>query len=303
MLDRVNASTRYVVRINDDPLNDTTLNEADILLLVEPSESEEFEQSEIDAISEMMANGSSLLMFGNPTISHNSTYWTDTDFQDMGNNIVLNKILDDLNVTGIRFSVNQTLTNETWCDTMFDYENALNETRPWVIHLDASTWITSHPIFRDINDIYTMTATLKPIGIPSQVATGDETTFAQYRRGPSTWANYSFPNMSLTQFEEMPFSYSAINGTFPPWLCAFEHNGTRIIIGGSALMFTGRALDIPESEEKWFYMGDNSRLFLNMLDWLSEREVEAPSAVFPMFIISSLILAVGIAYYIVRKFR
>ncbi|MCK4962445.1 MAG: hypothetical protein KAS19_08155, partial [Anaerolineales bacterium] len=73
------------------------------------------------------------------------------------------------------------------------------------------------------------------------------------------------------------------------------------------MMFTGYTLDLPDehskSESQWFYQGDNARLFMNMLDWLSEGSTEPPSAIVPMLTISAVILLVGIVYYLIKKMR
>jgi hypothetical protein len=86
-------------------------------------------------------------------------------------------------------------------------------------------------------------------------------------------------------------------------MSAFEFDRSRIIITGSTLMYTGRLVDLPETELQWFYMGDNSRLFMNMLNWLSEDTVAAPSAVTQMLMISSVVLFIGIAFYTFKKIR
>lgn len=302
ILDMVNASTRYTVRINDDPIRNTTLSDVDILLLAEPDRSNEFTRSEVAAISEMLGNGSSMLLLGDPAIGQNSTYWSDQQFNDIGETIALNVLLDALNITGPRFSVNYTETDERyWGDAMFDWNQTLNATSPWVISLDSSTWDTTHPIFQNINELVLMTATLKPLDLVSSIATGYETSFAQYKRSDFSMANYTYLNQTL--FEERPLSYSAINGSFPTWMSAFEYNKSRIIISGSAIMFSGRTLDIQGSQAQWFYTADNARLFMNMLDWLSAEFVEPPAAIIPMLIVSSTILIVGVAYYLLRKIR
>ncbi len=307
MLDKVNASTRYIVRVNEDePLNDTILKDVDILIIADPDKAAEFESEEIEGISEFLTNGSSLMLLGDPTISQNSTYWAEQPFQDLGENIAINKLLDSLNITGVRFSLNET-HDRIWADTMFDYDHAFNETVPWLIEFDSTTWVSTHPIFKDINTLLSMTATLKPLDDPTVIARGYDTSFAQFRRGPYTWGNISYPNMTLDDFQEMPYSYSAINGTLPPWMSAFEYENARIIISGSAIMFTGRELDLPETdsryESQWFYMADNSRLFMNMLDWLSEGFTDPPSAIVPMTLLSTTILVVGVVYYIFKKLR
>lgn len=308
MLDMVNASTKYIVRVNiGDPLNETILSDVDILIIAEPDSSAEFQEDEVSAIAEFLANGSSLLVLGGPTIAQNSTYWIEQPFRDTGDNLALNNFFDAINMTSVRFSVNETADGTIRADTMFDYEHALNASIPWVLELDSTTWDTTHPIFNDINSLITMVGTLKPIDVPSAIATGYDTSFAQYRRGPNTWANSSFPNMTLAEFEEKPLSYSAINGTFPPWMAVFEFDESRVIVAGSTIMFSGRNLDFPEtnslSELQWFYQADNSRLFMNMLNWLSQDFVESPSAIVPMAIISSAILIVGVAVYLFRKIR
>ena len=304
LFELVNDSTRYIVRVHeDDPLNDTILNDVDILMIASPDKTYEYEKNESLAITEMLANGSSLLVLGDPRIDQDSTYWNNDAFRDLGENIALNNLLDSLNITGVRFSTNVTEDEDIWEDTMFDFEHSLNESHPSIIKLDSTTWNPNHPIFKDINELIIMTATLKPIDFPGMVATGYDTSFAQFRRGPNTFPNITYPNMSLTEFAEHPFSYSAINGTFPPWLTAFEYDRSRVIISGSTLMFTGRPLDIPNSQDQWFYQADNSRLFMNMLNWLSEEFIESPSAIAPMLIISSAILALGIALYILKKIR
>ncbi|TFG33897.1 hypothetical protein EU527_06210 [Candidatus Thorarchaeota archaeon] len=301
ILDMVNASTRYIVHINnDDSLTDDILNDVDILIIASPDDSSPFSSEELAGITEMMINGSSLFVLGDPVLSQKSTYWTENLLQDTGDNIALNKLLDGINMTGPRFSINTTSVDD-YADIMFDYENALNDTIPWVIHLGATTWDTTHPIFRNINDIYTMTATLKPLSLASGIGKSYESSFAQYRVNSNTWANWSMPNM--TKYELNPLSYSAVNGTFPSWLSAFEFGDARVVISGSTIMFTGRPIDIPDTNLNWFYMGDNARLFMNIISWLSDEFVTAPSAIVPMLIISSVFLIVGVAFYLMKKLR
>jgi predicted membrane channel-forming protein YqfA (hemolysin III family) len=109
--------------------------------------------------------------------------------------------------------------------------------------------------------------------------------------------------MTLADFEQNPLSYSAVNGTFPSWMSAFEYDASRIVIAGSTLMFTGRNLDYQNTDLKWFYMGDNARLFMNIIDWLSEDFVIAPSAILPLVIISSVVLVIGVVFYLIKKIR
>lgn len=303
MLDMVNSSTRYIVRVNEAPLNATILNDVDILIIAEPDVVDPFQQEELIAIDEMMANGSSLLLLGDPRVDQNSTYWnTPSSFNDIGENAGLNNFLDAMNITGVRFSTNGTEDYQLG-DTMFDYDHALNASYPSIIQLDTTTWDTNHPLFKDINTLLTMTATLKPLEASTLVANSYDTSFAQYRRGPNRFGNYSYPNMTLAEFAENPDSYSTINGTFPSWVSAFEYDNSKVIIAGSALMFTGRYLDIPDSELEWFYQADNARFFMNMMDWLSEGFVQSPDAILPMAIISSVILVAGVAVYLFKKIR
>lgn len=301
MFDMVNTSSRYIVKVNSDSITNETLSDADILIIADPDDGREFESTEVNAIKHMLANGSSLMLLGGPNIDQNSTYWADSIMQTMGENNALNILLDALNITGVRFSVNE--TDEVWGDTMYDYFNALNTSYPWMIHMDSTTWDTTHPIFNNINELILMTSTLKPIDLTSSVATGYDTSFAQYRRGFFSMGNQAFPNMSLDEFAARPLSFSAINGTFPSWMSAFQFNQSRIIVSGSTVMFSGYSIDSPETEEKWFYQADNARLFMNMLDWLSEEFVEAPGAIEPMLLISASFLVVGVAYYLIRKLR
>ena len=303
MIDMVNASTRYMVRINTEDLTDSVLNDTDILIIASPDDDSPFSGTEASAISEMLANGSSLFLLGDPNVDQTSEYWSDVEMQDMGENNVINDLLDAINITGVRFSINQSL-DEFYSDVMFDYNNTVyNATYPYMIEFDASTWVANHPIFRNINELSVMTATLKPIGLPSGIASGYETSFAQYRAGPNSWANYSFPNMTLEEFEENPDSYSAINGTFPSWMSAFEYDESRIVILGSTLMFTGRVLDYPSADSRWFYMSDNARFFMNIINWLSQEFIEAPSAIVPVVLLSSAVLIVGVVFYIYKKIR
>ncbi|MDF1537728.1 MAG: hypothetical protein P1Q69_02360 [Candidatus Thorarchaeota archaeon] len=301
MLDMVNASTRYIVRVNEEPLNATILNDVDILILAAPDTAFPFENEEFIAIDEMMKNGSSLLVLGNPRIDQNSTYWdSPTLFNDLGETRGVNNFLDGMNITGVRFSENGTEDFQSG-DAMFDYEHSLNSTYPSIIQLDATTWDNTHPIFRDINTLVTMTGTLKPLEASTAVATSYDTSFAQYRKGPYTFANYSYPNMTLAEFAEQPQSYSAINGTHPSWVSAFEYDNSKVIIAGSALMFSGRLLDMPESELEWFYQGDNARFFMNMMGWLSDGFVESPDAIIPIAILSSIFLVAGVVVYLFKK--
>jgi len=304
MLDAVNTSTKYVVHATTEDLTDTTLNDVDILIIAGPAASYPFSSEEIDGISEMLANGSSLFLCGDPTIDQNVTYWAELTMQGMGDNYAINDLLDSINVTGVRFSVNDTGVGPLWGDTMFDYDNTvLNESYPFVQRLDSSTWESNHPIFRNINELYVMTSTLKPVDLSSAIATGYESSFAQFRNSPISWGNYSFPNMTIEDFEQAPLSYSAINGTFPPWMSAFEYDESRIVVMGSTLMFTDLKLPHPDTDLKWFYSGDNSRLFMNILNWLSLDFIEAPSAIVPMAIISTVVMVVGVVFYIFKKLR
>jgi len=303
MFDMVNSSTRYVIYVHEDgPLNDKVLNDVDILIIAGPDASAPYSSEEEAGITEMLANGSSLFLLGDSPISADSVYWPEGPMQDMGDNIALNTFLDGINMTGPRFSINKTETHN-WSDTMFDYAHAVNETVPWVIQLDSTTWDTAHPIFRNINELLTMTSTLKPIGLASGIGNSYETTFAQYKRDSNSWANYSMPNMTLDNFALNPYAYSALNSTIPTWLSAFEYGPSRVTIVGSTIMFTGRTIDFPESEIRWFYAGDNARLFMNILDWLSADFVTAPSAIGSMLIISSIIFVIGVAFYLLKKLR
>jgi hypothetical protein len=303
VMDLVNDSTRYMVRINEAPLTDEVLNDADILIIAAPDDTSHFTAAECNAISEMLANGSSLFLLGDPALGQESTYWSDAIMQDLGENIAINRLLDSINVTGVRFSINETGINE-WSDTMFDYDHALNATTaPWLFSLDATTWDSAHPIFRNINELYAMTATLKPIELASSIGHGYENSFAQYKVSDNGWANYSQPNITLDEYNMHPLSYSALNGTFPSWISAFEYGTSRIVISGSTIMFTGKTLDLEGSDLQYFYVGDNARLFMNIIGWLSEDFVEIPSAVTPMLMISSAIMIVGVAYYLLKKIR
>lgn len=300
ILDMVNSSTRYIVHVNEDEtLTDDFLNDVDILIIASPDDSSPFSTSELSGVSEMLTNGSSLFVLGDPVLSDESTYWIENLLQDTGDNIALNKFLDGINMTGPRFSINK--TTDDYADIMFDYENSLNNTYPWVIHLDASTWDTTHPIFKNINDLYTMTATLKPVSLASGIGKSYEGSFAQYRMDSNSWANWSKPNM--TKYEQNPLSYSAVNVTYPSWLSAFQYGDARVVITGSTIMFTGRPIDLPNTEFHWFYMGDNAHLFMNILSWLSYEFVTAPNAILPMLLISSVFLVVGVAFYLLKKLR
>jgi len=302
MLDAVNASTRYMVRIyNGSHLNDTVLTDADVLIIASPSAGSPFASSEAASIVRMLNNGSSLMILGDPTISQNSTYWTESALQSLGDNIAINRLLDMLNITGVRFSINATSESTLWADTMFDYERNLNSSYPWVMQLDSTTWNTNHPIFKDINGLILMTATLKPLSLSSSIARGYKSSFAQFRKGPYTWGNISFPNMTLEESQTWPLNYSAINGTLPPWLSAFEYNGSRVIISGSTIMFTGRPIDIPKATLKWYYAADNARLFMNMVSWLTSGRATPDSAILPMLIVSSALFFVGIVIYVFKK--
>jgi hypothetical protein len=302
MLDMVNASTRYVVRVHSgSPINDTVLRGVDVLIVASPGKSSAFTNSEAASIGRLLNNGSSLMILGDPAIAQNSSYWSETTLQDLGSNIVINRLLDLLNITGVRFSINATGGDTFWADCMFDYTHVVNKTSPWVIKMDSTTWDTGHPIFKDINELVLMAATLKPVSLVSSIARGYKTSFAQFRKGPNTFANTSFPNMTLEEFHKWPLNYSAINGTLPPWLSAFEYNGSRIVISGSTIMFTGRVLDVYKGTLKWFYTADNARLFMNMLSWLTEGFVQPETAILPMVAFSSVVFIIGVVIYTIKK--
>lgn len=303
MFDMVNASTRYIIHIHENgELNETVLNNVDILIIASPDRSNPYSAAEYAGISEMLANGSSLFLLGDSPISDDSRYWFEGPMQDSGDNIALNTFLDGINMTGPRFSINETGTN-TWSDTLFDYDHSLNASYPWVVQFNPTTWDSTHPIFRNINEIITMTSTLKPVNLASGVGKSYDTSFAQYKRDSNSWANYSTPNMTLDEFALNPLSYSALNTTMPSWLSAFEYGLSRVTIVGSTIMFTGRTIDIPESELQWFYVADNARLFMNILDWLSADFVVAPSAIGAMLIISTVVLVIGVAFYLLKKLK
>jgi hypothetical protein len=306
IIDLVNASTNYIIKINDAPITESLLNDADILIIAAPDETSPFSAIELKGISEMLENGSSLFLLGDPALGQQSTYWEEESMHDIGDNIAINRLLDGINMTGVRFSINVTITNTTthyWSDTLFDYDHSLNETKPWVVKLDATTWDTTHPIFRNINELYTITATLKPIELASGVAHGYKSSFAQYQVSANGWANYSKPNMTLEEYSLHPNAYSALNATFPSWLSAFEYGSSRVVICGSTIMFTSRLLDLENTELQWVSVGDNAKLFANILGWLSKDFVQSPSAIVPMVIISSVIMIVGVAYYLLKKLR
>ncbi len=301
VLDMVNSSSHYIVRVNEnDLLTNELLNDVDILIIASPDDSSPFSAEELSGISQMMANGSSLFVLGDPALSSESTYWDEAQLQDTGDNIAINTFLDGLNMTGPRFSINAT-ASDNYSDIMFDYTHNLNSSYPWVIHFDASTWDTNHPIFRNINNLYTMTASLKPVPLASGIGNSYESSFAQYKLTSNTWANWSMPNMTI--YQENPLAYSAVNATFPSWLSAFEYGPARVVISGSTIMFTGRPIDIPDTELDWFHIGDNAHLFMNIITWLSDDFVTAPSAILPMLVISSVVLVLGVAFYLLKKLR
>ena len=146
-----------------------------------------------------------------------------------------------------------------------------------------------------------MTSTLKPVSLSSGIGKSYENSFAQYKRDANSWGNYSMPNMTL--FSENPLAYSAMNTTMPSWLSAFEYGLSRVTIVGSTIMFTGRPIDLVDTDLQWFYQADNSKLFMNILDWLSADFVTAPSAIGSMLIISGVILIIGVAFYLLKKLR
>ena len=109
--------------------------------------------------------------------------------------------------------------------------------------------------------------------------------------------------MTLADYELDALSYSAVNGTIPSWLSAFQYGASRMVVVGSTIMFTGRILDLDNTELQWYYTADNARLFMNIIGWLSEDFAEVPSAIGSMLILSSVILVVGVAFYLLKKIR
>ena len=70
MFDMVNASTRYIIHIHEDgELDETILNNVDILIIASPDRSNPYSAEEYAGISEMLANGSSLFLLGDSPIS------------------------------------------------------------------------------------------------------------------------------------------------------------------------------------------------------------------------------------------
>ena len=117
VLDMVNSSSHYIVRVNEnDLLTNELLNDVDILIIASPDDSSPFSAEELSGISQMMANGSSLFVLGDPALSSESTYWDEAQLQDTGDNIAINTFLDGLNMTGPRFSINAT-ASDNYSDT------------------------------------------------------------------------------------------------------------------------------------------------------------------------------------------
>ena len=77
MIDMVNASTRYIVRINNHELTDAILNDVDVLIISTPDDDLPYSNAEAASISEMLVNGSSLFLLGDPTIDQSTGYWAD----------------------------------------------------------------------------------------------------------------------------------------------------------------------------------------------------------------------------------
>ena len=125
IFDLVNESTRYLLRVHEEgELNATVLSDVDILMIASPDKVNLYEQNETLAIAEMLANRSSLLILGDPRIDQDSEYWIDNAMQDLGENEAINTLLDSLNITGVRFSVNRTDQHTVWEDSMFDFDHA-----------------------------------------------------------------------------------------------------------------------------------------------------------------------------------
>ncbi len=256
----------YTVRIlQDGVLTAENLSRSHILVIPNPGRN--YSASEIDVISEYVADGGSLFLLSDYQIAE----------RPFGNPVALNAILQGLPESRIQFTTLST-ENETLGDAIIDPENS--QLLSYNIQVN-NTNINSYPS----REIFS-------VGINSLLIAGGSLTTETPELIMSTGAQTS---QSVT-----------INGDIlqnqPGWLAAFQIANSRIVLSTSTTMFTNTLC--AATNATWFDSKDNTQLWSNIFRWMSIFLVEDPTPVMIFFV--TLVLIAGIivfGYSIWRKRR
>lgn len=299
-INALNLSTHFLVKIMDDgEINNDTLNNVDILMMTSPQEA--LSSNESYAIQQFLSKGGRLFLSTDPQIGQNTTYE-----HTLGNPEVFQQILDALNITQIKISMDikkDNVTNEItniYGDSMLDIDHAVDENHTYLIRLDASTFIPDHTITQGISEVYTITATFKPTNTSFAIGRGYNSSFAQYVED-GNYRNATYPNMSFQKYYELLNEtgfppYSAINGTRPPWLIGLQMNQSKIAIVGSTIMFSDMMCEILNTT--WFDTANNAQLFMNIMEWLGGDLIEVPTIIPYVTGFSLITLVIGLVVYL-----
>ncbi len=157
----------------------------------------------------------------------------------------LNNLLSGIGVSGIRFWGTNAKGDEI-------YDNEKMESRPWQV-IVTSDYFEPHPISVGIKKVVITSSTLEVSDPRLIIATSPETSYAAdvndeiHARGKLVW------------------------------LAAAEIGQGRVVVCGSSRMFSDRYLSgigIP-----YIQYADNELLFINIIKWLSRKEISPPPKV------------------------
>ncbi len=302
-INALNLSTHFLVKVLDDgEIDNNTLNNVDILMITSPQQT--LSDNESLAIQEFLSKGGRLFLSTDPQIGENTTYE-----HKLGNPEVFQKILDSLNITQIKISMDVKRNNETneitdiYGDSLLDIEHSVDENHTYLVRLDASTFTVGHTISQGISEVYTITATFKPTNTSFAIGRGYNTSFAQYVVD-NKYRNASFPAMNFQTYYDImnetgvpPFS--AINGTRPPWLIGIQMNQSKIAIVGSTIMFSDVECEILNTT--WFDTANNAQLFMNIMEWLGEDLIQTPTVIPYIAGFSLVMMVIGLLVYLRGK--
>ncbi|MHA1377784.1 MAG: hypothetical protein ACTSRG_05325 [Candidatus Helarchaeota archaeon] len=269
----LNMSTRYNVRIirNGTTLSPLQLIGVDILVIGNPGINSTYNQTELNTITSFVLTGGSLLLMSEGYFENRYPLNSSPP-----NTRELNKILKAIGLVFVGFT-NQTLRDES--QYFYYYVGDTHQ-----IPIPSSSFSKQSSISTGIGMVLTFASNINI--------------------DPLFFSNNIFATGRIMNLGNFIWPLSSAEGTFlPVWLAGFElFTGSRILLCGSTMMFSDL---VPVGTHlPWYFSADtsefgplfgfptfdNSRLWMNMFDWLTMSKNQS----FLPFIVTFLVGIIGI---------
>jgi hypothetical protein len=256
------SHTEYFIRIHSEgEINATTLNRARILVIPNPGRN--YSVTELETISDFVSEGGSLFLLGDYQINERL----------IGNPGVLNQILHTISENRISFTTIER-DNITQGDSITDSVN--NITVPFNVRI-SSAGVTSEnqaSIFSGVGEIIIAGGSLSTNSSDLIVSRGTNSSRAVSIDG------------HIIQEQ-------------PPWLAAYSIGSARIVLCSSTTMFSDTLCAGLNSS--WFQSGDNTILWYNIFNWITQPLVYDPTPIIITFM--AIVLLIGTCLFLYSFWR